>query len=198
VVRRNLAACAENAKSVKSSNTATFTTYANHTLWLLGDQLDSEDTIWFPQFAKYDDRFNQQITAHEALKSKADELKALLPSKEKTGSSGPFQKEEISARFQELYDLTNSEYDTEENLSNGLGHRVPIEEIKELEKKQEARRAVSMKANGHLWSVVYLLKSLTPKERQIFPPGIPKAVASGMMTGGGLQFRKELQWSPKF
>jgi hypothetical protein len=167
-----------------------FSTYANYTIFILEDQLGSSDEIWFPSFAKYDERFQQQIAAHAALKPRIEELKRLLPSKDKPASSDQFPKEQVSSGFRELYDLVSHEYDKEEELANGLGHRVPITEIREWDKQQEARRLAAVKVHGHLWSAVYLLKSLNAKERAIFPPGLPKVVASGMMTGGGLQFRK--------
>jgi hypothetical protein len=198
VIRRNLLACSENATSVKSSNVDAFITYANYTLFVLEDQLQSADTVWFPAFAKHDDHFREQIAAHEPLYSKIDELKVLLSSKGKTRNSESLPTEEIAKVFHELHGLTNHQYDVEEALVNTLGHRVPIEEMRELDKKQEARKEAVVKTHGNLWSGVYLLKSLNPKERAIFPPGLPKVIASGMMTGGGLQYRKELHWAPKF
>lgn len=159
-------------------------------MFVLEDQLDATDTIWFPTFAKYNSRFGQQMAAHEALKPKIQELKLLLPSKEKPVSLEQLPKEQISNGFRELHDLVNHEYDKEEEMSNSLGHRVPIEEIQKLEKQQGARRLAAVKIYGHLWCAVYLLRSLSPKERAIFPPGLPKVVASGMMTGGAFQFRK--------
>ncbi|ERF73281.1 hypothetical protein EPUS_03113 [Endocarpon pusillum Z07020] len=78
VVRRNLLACFENAQQVNASNIGAFGTYVNYTMFVLEDQLDATDTIWFPTFAKYNSRFGQQIAAHKALKPKIQELKLLL------------------------------------------------------------------------------------------------------------------------
>jgi hypothetical protein len=45
----------------------------------------------------------------------------------------------------------------QEMLSNNLRHEVPMSEIRQLEKRQEARRLAAIKAYGNLWSAVYLL-----------------------------------------
>lgn len=96
----------------------------------------------------------------------------------------------ISGSFSELHHEIDTQYDVEEDLSNRLGRRVPLDNIKAMEKQQEDRRKADVKTYGHLWTAVYLLRSLNPKERAIFPPGVPKFVASGMLTAGAMQFRK--------
>lgn len=96
----------------------------------------------------------------------------------------------ISDGFAELRNEIDTQYDVEEDLSNNLGRRIPLEKIKAMEKQQEDRRKGDVKTYGHLWTAVYLLRSLNPKERAIFPPGIPKFVASGMLTAGAMQFRQ--------
>jgi hypothetical protein len=152
---------------------------------VLKNQLDSVDTIWFLKFSEYDERFNAQIKAHEPIQKMAAELEDLLKPDELVEKASL-----ISEKFEELYKRVDLEFDTEEQFSNELGHRVPIDEIQVMEKKQEERRSAQVKIYGHLWSAVYLLRALAPKERAIFPPGIPKLVVSGMLTAGALQFRK--------
>ena len=96
----------------------------------------------------------------------------------------------VSDAFRDLHGDINPIYDKEEAMSNELGHRVPIEVVRELEKKQEQRRKASVKTYGHLWCATYLLKSMKPQERAIFPPGLPKLVANGMMSGGAMHYRR--------
>jgi hypothetical protein len=188
VIRRNLAACAEHAASVQPANIDAFATYAKYTLHVLRDQLDSVDEIWFPAFAEHDARFLEQKNAHEGLYQKITALEAQL-------ATSPPQLEqllatEIATSFTDLHDLTTAQYDAEESLVNSLGRKVPIETIRSLEKKQEERRRADVKVYGHLWTAVYLLRGLEPKERAIFPPGIPKLIVGGMLTAGAMQFRR--------
>lgn len=189
VVRRNLQSCYTNATSVSRSTAAPFLTYARYTIFVTEDQLDSVDTIWFPTFGKYDDRFNAQIQAHEALRSSIASVKKAVDAAE----GEPDQEslwQAVSDAFRDLHQQTESTYDKEEALSNGLGHQIPMDVIKELEKQQEQRRRASVKTYGHLWCASYLLKSMNPQERAIFPPGLPKLVANGMMSGGAMHYRR--------
>ncbi|RHZ57239.1 xanthocillin biosynthesis cluster protein xanF [Aspergillus thermomutatus] len=200
VIRRNLKACAEHATSVQPATADAFVTYAKYTLHVLRDQLDSVNQIWFPVFAEHDARFGEQKGAHDALYEKLTALEAHLP-----GAAEPAQLEhildlstEIAGEFRELHEMTDKQYDVEEDLVNQLGRRVPIATIRGLEKKQEERRRRDVKAYGQLWTAVYLLRGLEPKERAIFPPGIPKLIMGGMLTAGAMQFRRELQFTPRF
>ncbi|KAJ9660035.1 hypothetical protein H2201_007076 [Coniosporium apollinis] len=186
VIRRNLAACARNAKTVKPSDLTPFVFYATYTLYVLEDQLESVDTIWFPKFAEYDERFKEQVAAHAPLRESVSALQAMLKSTTLQDNVGT----QVSDAFEQLGQKVEAQFDTEENLVNELGRRVPINEIRPLEKQQEARRMSQAKTYGQLWTAVYLLRGLDPKERAIFPPGIPKLVVSGMLTAGALQFRK--------
>ncbi|KAH8585514.1 hypothetical protein B0O99DRAFT_530627 [Bisporella sp. PMI_857] len=193
VLRRSVASCAQHAKNVSSSNAVPFIFYSSYTLHVLKDQLESVDTVWFPKFSEYDERFNAQIKAHEPIYQMVAALEELLELEKLVEKASL-----ISEKFEELHKSIDVEFDAEEQFSNELGHRVPIDEIRVMEKKQEERRSAQVKIYGHLWSAVYLLRALAPKERAIFPPGIPKVVVSGMLTAGAFQFRKELQFSPKF
>jgi len=186
VIRRNLAACARNAKTVKPSDLTPFVFYANYTLRVLEDQLESVDTIWFPVFAQYNEDFKKQISAHAPLRESVNELQAQL----KSTSLESTVATQISDAFEQLRARVEAQFDLEESLVNQLGRQIPIDEICKLEKQQEARRMSQVKAYGHLWTAVYLLRGLDPKERAIFPPGIPKLVVSGMLTAGAFQFRK--------
>lgn len=168
----------------------TFNFYANYTIFVLEDQLDAADTMWFPVFAHYDERFRQQIASHKMLRSKIEELKLLLPAKQKTESLQQSQEEELSDAFRDLHDIANQEFDREEALLNSLGHRVPIDEIRELERRQQERRRGAIRIYGHLWSAVYLLRSLNANERAIFPPAIPRVAVRGMLTVGSFQYRR--------
>ncbi|KAF7125157.1 hypothetical protein CNMCM5793_001266 [Aspergillus hiratsukae] len=194
VIRRNLAACAEHAASVQQANIDAFATYAKYTLHVLRDQLSSVDEIWFPAFAEHDPRFLEQKDAHEALYQKITALETHLA----TATATAPQLEQIAAAFTDLHESTNAQYDHEESLVKGLGRKVPIETIRGLEKKQEERRRADVKVYGHLWTAVYLLRGLEPRERAIFPPGIPKLIVGGMLTAGAMQFRRELQFTPRF
>lgn len=160
---------------------------------VLKDQLESVDTIWFPRFAEYNERFLAQMKAHEQIRNMVAEIEPLLEPESflKNATS-------ISEKFQALHERVNWEYDTEERLSNELGHCVPMGEIRALEKKQDQRRAAMVKIYGHLWSAVYLLRALSPKERAIFPPGIPNVVMGGMLTAGGIQFKRYANLFPPF
>jgi hypothetical protein len=167
-------------------NIEPFVYYANYTLHVLEDQLESVDSIWFPVFARYDERFKEHIAAHAPLRQQITELQKLLNS---TSLEETLQTQ-VAAGFDQLYQQIVAQFDAEEDLVNKLGRQVPIDEIQNLEKQQEARRRADVKVYGHLWTAVYLLRSLDPKERAIFPPGIPKLVVSGMLTAGALQFRR--------
>jgi hypothetical protein len=173
------------AKNVKKSNEAPFLTYAKYTLYLLEDQLQAVDSLWFPEFDKYDTRFNAQIQRHSTLFEQISTIREHLEKKSVSENV-----EEVSAKFQSLSEAVNEQYDVEEQLCKELGHKVSLNEIKELERQQEERRKVQVKTYGHLWTALYVLRGLSPKEREIFPPGIPKVVISGMLTAGSFQFRK--------
>jgi hypothetical protein len=56
-----------------------FGTYANYTIFVLEDQLDAVDTIWFLAFAKYDERFHEQIVAHEKFEITDKQAQASVP-----------------------------------------------------------------------------------------------------------------------
>ncbi|PKX96553.1 xanthocillin biosynthesis cluster protein xanF [Aspergillus novofumigatus IBT 16806] len=198
VIRRNLQACAEHATTVQPANIDAFTTYAKYTLHVLRDQLTSIDEIWFPVFAEHDPRFLTQKDAHDALYQKLTVLEAQLATSPAELEGNQPLSTEIAGAFAELHDLTDRQYDLEEDLVNQLGRKVPIETIRALEKKQEERRRADVKVYGHLWTAVYLLRGLEPKERAIFPPGIPKLIVGGMLTAGAMQFRRELQFTPRF
>jgi hypothetical protein len=142
--------------------------------------------MWFPKFAVYDKAFTAQIDAHQQIiLPMVAELEGVLKSSNLVQNAAI-----LSERFEKLDAKVNEEFDTEERLVNELGLRVPIGEIRDLEKKQEGRRQDQVKQHGHLWTAAYLLRGLAPKERAIFPPGIPKVVMSGMLTAGALQYRK--------
>jgi hypothetical protein len=185
VIRRNLVSCSNHAKKITKSNAAPYANYAQYTLYILKDHLEAVDTLWFPKFGAYDTRFQTQIAAHATLIDMANGLEELIGAENMLDHA-----ESISEKFGELSDASNKAFDDEELLSCELGHRVPLDQIQELEKKQEERRMEQVKTHGHLWPAVYLLRGLAPKERAIFPPGIPKMVMSGMLTAGALQFRK--------
>lgn len=187
MVRRNLASCAEHAKTVTGPNVAPFIAYAKYTLHVTNDQLESVEKIWFPVFSEYDSRFSAQTIAHAPLKEKVSLLNEMLTTENTVESNLP---KKIADTFTELRNEIEIQYDIEEDLSNWLGRRVPLDRIKAMEKQQEERRKGDVKTYGHLWTAVYMLRSLNPKERAIFPPGIPKFVASGMLTAGAMQFRK--------
>lgn len=189
VIRRNLESCAINAPSVDKSSAAPFLTYARHTLFVTDDQLASVDSIWHPAFTKYDPRFNDQTPVHEGLRSKIERVKKALDAAEEE----PDQKalwHAVSDVFRDLHADIDSVYDQEEAMSNELGHKMPIEVVREIAKKQEERRRASVRKYGHLWCAAYLLKSMKPHERAIFPPGLPKMMANGMMRGGGMHYRR--------
>lgn len=147
------------------------------------------DDIWSPAFAKYDTRFNDQTQVHEGLRNKTVSMKKALDAAEGEPDQ-EFLWHAVSDAFRDLHGEINPIYDKEEAMSNELGHRVPIEAVRELEKKQEQRRKASVKKYGHLWCATYLLRSMKPQERAIFPPGLPKLVASGMMSGGAMHYRR--------
>lgn len=168
-------------------NISPFITYAKYTLHVTGDQLESVEKIWFPVFSEYDSRFSAQTMAHAPLKEKISMLNEMLTTEDTVEPNLPTK---ISDSFTELRNEIQTQYEIEEELVNNLGRQVPLDKIKAMEKQQEERRKADVKEYGHLWTAVYLLRSLNPKERAIFPPGIPKFVASGMLTAGAMQFRK--------
>lgn len=170
---------------MNKSNSAAFITYASYTLHVLEDQLESVDTLWFPKFGTYNLRFREQIEHHEYILNLVTEIKPLLK-----GGRVVENASSVAQHLEHLSWKVNEEFDSEELFINELADLVPLEDIRELEKKQEERRLMQVKAYGHLWTAVYLLRGLAPEERAIFPPGIPKIVVSGMLTAGALQFRK--------
>jgi len=189
VVRRNLRACALNVGSVDDTNIEAFLVYAKYTLVVLKDQLCSCDDIWFPTLAQYDADFAKQIEAHKPVVAKIAEAMDVLVS----ASSGPpdsFPAADISTAFEQILSLVEPLYDEEERLSNQLGRSIPLGKIKEMEKRQEVHRRKVAKEQGQLWSTVYVLRGLSVREREIFPPGVPKLVLGGMLTAGALQYRK--------
>lgn len=187
VVLRNLESCAKGATTAMDlKSAAAFLTYANYTLHFTQDQLESVDKIWFPAFARHDPDFNDQTQKHQPIYVEIDSLRGQLNKASKNGADW----HDVAAGFEQLRDKLEPLYLEEEQLSNKLGHRVPLEEIRGLEAQQEKRRVGGTKSHGQLWSVVYLLRSLKPAEREIFPPGLPKIVASGMLTGGAFQYGK--------
>lgn len=140
-------------------------------------------------FAEYDPGFQAEIVAHEPLREQITALQDLLSvmtSAEKVEESLP----KIAEGFAHLRSQISAQYDIEEDLVCSLGKKVPIDRIRGMEKLQEERRKSDVKTYGHLWTAVYLLRGLNPKERAIFSPGIPKFVAGGMLTAGAMQFRR--------
>lgn len=194
LILRNLHSLATHAPSVTASNIDAFTRYADYTLWVLIDHFEAADTIWCSAFKDYSSDFGSFPAAHASLIEQATALKARLHPAGDTKPDLPL----IARQFTDLHAALDTQYTAEEAASNALGHRVPIERIRELEKLQNERRVRATKIHGHLWSAVYLLRGLNANERAIFPPGLPKAVASGMLMGGAWQFRKELAFAPKF
>jgi hypothetical protein len=188
VIRRNLRACALNAGLVDDTNIEAFLTYAKYTLVVLKDQLCSCDEIWFPTLAQYDSDFAKQIEAHRPIVAKIAEVADILVSSSRPPNSFPAT--EISTAFEQVLSLIEPLYNEEERLSNRLGHSVPLDKIKEMEKKQEAHRRKMAREQGQLWSTVYVLRGLSVSEREIFPPGVPKLVLGGMLTAGALQYRR--------
>ncbi|KAI9767097.1 MAG: hypothetical protein M1840_005886 [Geoglossum simile] len=195
VIRRNLRACGLNAGSIDDTSLAAFLRYAKYTLIVLKDQLYSCDKIWFPTFAKYDGDFTKQIEAHKPIVAKIAEVVGILASSS-SGSLDSFPATEISTAFERISSLIEPLFDEEERLSNQLGRSAPLDEIKEMGKKQEAHRRKMAKEQGQLWSTVYVLRGLSVREREIFPPGIPKLVLGGMLTAGALQYRKYISPTP--
>ena len=186
-IRRNLLTCSQHAKSVTAPKYDLFRYYADYTLHVLEDQLDSVDTIWFPAFAKYESRFNDQITAHAPIKEKVVQLKELLKPTEESFPCG-----QIAAEFQTLHEQVNSEFDKEEQLSNDLGRVVPLDEIKKLDAQQEARRKADERVWGLPWTFAFLMKGLSPKERAIFPPGMPRLIKDAMLGTGTLRHSRSV------
>ena len=186
-IRRNLLACSQNAKTVPAPKLEAFRYYADYTLYVLEDQLEAVDTIWFPAFGKYNSRFNDQISAHAPIREKARQLKDLLKPTEET-----FPAEKVSTALETLHEQVNKEFDVEEQLANDLGHLVPMEEIKKLETQQEARRKAAEKTWGLPWTFAFLMKGLSPKERAIFPPGVPRLVKDAMLSTGTLRHSRSV------
>ena len=188
-IRRNLLTCAKHAKSVTAPKYDLFRHYADYTLHVLEDQLESVDMIWFPAFSKYDSRFTDQITAHGPIKERIARLQALLkPTKES------FPCGQIAVEFEALHEQVNDEFDTEEQLSNDLGRVVPLDEIKKLDAQQEARRKADEKTWGLPWTFTFLMKGLSPKERAIFPPGMPRLIKDAMLSTGTLRHSRSVSF----
>lgn len=191
VIRRNLTTCAEHMRNLSVAEIEPYITYAKYTLHVALDQMISSDELWFPMFAEHDSRFTPYILAHEQPRAQTVGLRELLSSLDpSSGTIDDSVRVKIADGFTELFDILNKQFDEEEVLVNELGRQVQLEKIHAMQKKQEERRKADVKTYGHLWTAVYLLRSLEPKERAIFPPGVPKFIVSGMMTAGGMQFRR--------
>lgn len=186
-IRRNLWTCSQHAKSVTAPKYDLFRYYADYTLHVLEDQIESVDTLWFPAFAKYDSRFSDQIAAHASIKQKIGQLKELLKPTEESFPCG-----QIAAEFESLHEHVNSEFDKEEQLSNDLGRVVPLAETKKLDTQQEARRKADEKKWGLPWTFAFLMKGLSPKERAIFPPGMPRLIKDAMLGTGTLRHSRSV------
>ncbi|PKY03803.1 hypothetical protein P168DRAFT_327842 [Aspergillus campestris IBT 28561] len=198
VIRRNLTTCAEHMRNLSVAEIEPYITYAKYTLHVTLDQIISSDELWFPMFADHDNRFTPYIVAHEQPRAQIVGLRELLSSLDpSSGSIDDSIRAQVTDGFTDLYNILNKQFDEEETLVNGLGRQVPLEKIQALQKKQEERRKADVKTYGHLWTAVYLLRSLELKEREIFPPGVPKFIASAMLTAGGMQYKRELQFAPK-
>ncbi|KAB8542083.1 hypothetical protein FH972_025546 [Carpinus fangiana] len=202
VIRRNLASCSSGALTVSSTSSSAgldkdpFLTYASYTIFTVTDHFDALDTIWFPAFTGYDKRFQSQIDQHDSVVR--PELVALQTAVERARAAPATDKQAwqaVSDHFARLLALIEPIFDLEEQLSNGLGHRVPISEIRSLEKQQESRRQDAVKVYGNLWSACFLLRSMTKGEKEVFPPGLPRVVANGMMTAGAVKYGRELKSS---
>ncbi|PLN85913.1 hypothetical protein BDW42DRAFT_159651 [Aspergillus taichungensis] len=198
VIRRNLTTCAEHMRNLSVAEIEPYITYAKYTLHVTLDQIISSDELWFPMFAEHDNRFAPYIVAHEQPRAQIVGLRELLSSLDPiSGFIDDSVRAQIADKFTELYSILNKQFDEEEVLVNELGRQVPLEKIQAMQKRQEERRKADVKTYGHLWTAVYLLRSLVPKERAIFPPGVPKFIANAMMTAGGMQFKREMQFTPK-
>jgi hypothetical protein len=163
-----------------------YLTYAIHTLHVLRNHIDSVDKIYFPTYAQYDSAFAEQIEAHKPVCQKAEELSSLLTS----AKEGTFPAERVSQEFGHLSTLVPVLFQRDEALINGLGRRVPVSQIELMEKQHRAGRVEEIKKHGHLWAATYLLSGMNAKEREVFPPGVPLVVKSGMIMSGSLWYRR--------
>lgn len=197
IVRRNLLSCASNARAIDPGNADAFCYYATHTTLVLEEQLEISDMIWFPAFTEYEGDFYNQIKAHWRLKTKAAELRGLIPPANQGIELAPKRLEMIATKFEELYELVNAAYDKEEIFLNRLGHRVPIRALEHLYKQQAARRTKFVHSHGQMWSGLFLARSLHPEETEIMPPSLPRLVANGMIAAASLQFKKAISFAPK-
>lgn len=130
---------------MQPANIDAFVTYAKYTLHVLRDQLTSVDEIWFPVFAEHDPRFLAQKDAHDALYQRITAVDAQLATPPAELGQNELLSTEIAAAFAELHELTDKQFDLEEDLVNQLGRKVPMDTIRGLEKKQEERRRADVK-----------------------------------------------------
>lgn len=196
VITRSLQSCVNKASTVKPSTRPYFTRYASYALELLESRLDATEKSWFPVLSKYDGDFGERAKAHypqlrEATRRARETLLPQQQGDSKTTAAVAGGEEDrvpkvLAALWGELEPVLRGE----QALLGKVGASVSAEDRSALEEEDKRRRLALMKKDGHLWCAAYTMRSLTPKERESFPPGVPGLAKSAMLTAGNWQFSR--------
>ncbi|KIN06901.1 hypothetical protein OIDMADRAFT_15951 [Oidiodendron maius Zn] len=188
VISRSLQSCISKAGTVTPSTRSYFIRYASYTIEFLESRLDATEQSWLPLLSKYDRDLSARAEVYKHLRQSSQRTHETLnlANTSKSEQLG----ENIPKVLTELWKELEPVFDTDVVLLNKIRAKVSSEDIMKIEEEEKRRRLGMMKTNGHLWCATYLMRSLTPEEREQFPPGVPNMAKSAMLIAGNWQFSR--------
>lgn len=190
VISRNLQSCMRKAGTVTPSTLAYFIRYALYTTEFLESRIDATEKSWFPLLTKYDHDLSKRSEEHRHLRQTS--LRARETLERVKSSKNANLGEDVPKVLAELWEELKQVFDTDRALLDKVGSKVSSEDMDRIEQEEKSRRLGMMKKDGHLWCATYLMRSLTAKEREQFPPGVPNMAKSAMMMAGNWQFSRSV------
>lgn len=155
------------------------------------------DDIWYPAFAKFNPQFNAQRKIHQDLHEQINACDTLLmsslaaaPAKDEAPPMQQQATQELTTKLTNLSSACKSVFAQEETPIRALNQVVPIATMEALEEEQRQQRVAKMRDWGHLWAATYMLASLSPQERAVFPPGVPNIAKNVMLRTGWWKFKR--------
>lgn len=188
VIQRNLQSCKSKASAVTASTLPYFIRYASYTAEYLEARIDAAETSWFLLLTKYDVDTGSQMSAHKHLRETSERTRQTLGAAQ--ASKGVALGAEVPKALGELLQEVKQVFAVDESLLDRVRPKISDDDIDTIENKEKTRRIGMMKKDGHLWCATYFMRSLTTRERELFPPGVPGMAKSAMMMAGNWQFSR--------
>ncbi|KAH8807448.1 hypothetical protein F5884DRAFT_857028 [Xylogone sp. PMI_703] len=195
VISRSLQSCISKASSVTSSTRRWFIRYASYTIDFLDSRLEATERSWLPLLSKYDQELSSRAQVYQQLRQSSERARQTLKRADASSSDADL-KEAVPKQLSELWQELKPVFDADGAIFNRISSKASPEDVEKLEDEEKKRRLAMMKKDGHLWCATYLMRSLTPEEREIFPPGVPNMAKSAMLMAGNWQFSREFKFAP--